>query len=548
MMNQKCECGRVNPYGTEVCGSCGKPLADPDSNRLLNMRYEGAARRSQIYSTSIIDKIWNFFSSVKVGIGIIIVTLIASSLGTIFPQEMFMPPGETPEVYYAEEYGALGQVYYAFGLHNMYGSWWYMLLIAALGVSIIIASIDRFFPLYKALKSQRVTRHKSFMKRQRIFGTTRVEDVDQTFQAAQDLLKKKRYNIREENGHILAEKNRWARWGPYVNHIGLIVFLIGASLRFFPGMYVDENMWVREGETEVVPGTSGDYYVENQGFTYEEFDEDDEIFGEGMEASAGDVFEETFRTDAVLYTPEGPLGVDQELEEVARHSIEVNDSFDFDDYALYQVDYKLDELKEMTFEVEDTETDEVLGSFAVDLNDPDDTYALDNGEEVRIHSYFPNYEMNDEGMPTTENDVPDNPAFIFEMVNPDTEALDHTFLGIQANYNVSPDQEENRYEFSLDGLDTNDVTGLTVRKDNTIPYLIVGGAIFLIGLVQGSYWPHRRIWLQRNDGEVWLAAHTNKHWAPLKKDIDAITKETEITMPRDQIDDEYEKREDKDNS
>ncbi|QDI91400.1 cytochrome C biogenesis protein [Salicibibacter halophilus] len=548
MMNKNCECGRVNPYGTEVCGSCGKPLADPDSNRLLNMRYEGAARRSQIYSTSIIDKIWNFFSSVKVGIGIIIVTLIVSSLGTIFPQEMFMPPGETPEVYYEEEYGGLGQVYYAFGLHNMYGSWWYMLLIAALGISIIIASIDRFFPLYKALKSQRVTRHKSFMKRQRIFGTSRVEDVDNTFQAAQDVLKKKRYNIREENGHILAEKNRWARWGPYVNHIGLIIFLIGASLRFFPGMYVDENMWVREGETEVVPGTSGDYYVENQGFTYEEFDEDDEIFGDGMEASAALQFEETFRTDAVLYTPEGPLGVDQELEEVDRHPIEVNDAFHFDDYTLYQVDYKLDELKELSFEVEDTETDEVLGSFTVDLNDPDDTYALDNGEDVRINSYFPNFYMNDEGMPTTENDVPDNPAFIFEMANPDTEALDHTFLGIQANYNVSPDQEENRYEFSLDGFDTNDLTGLTVRKDNTIPYLSVGGAIFLIGLVQGSYWPHRRIWLQRNDGEVWLAAHTNKHWAPLKKDIDAITKETGITAPRDQIDDEYEKGEDKDNS
>lgn len=31
--------------------------------------------------------------------------------------------------------------------------------------------------------------------------------------------------------------------GPYVNHIGLIIFLVGAMLRFFPGMYVDANMW-----------------------------------------------------------------------------------------------------------------------------------------------------------------------------------------------------------------------------------------------------------------------------------------------------------------
>lgn len=49
--------------------------------------------------------------------------------------------------------------------------------------------------------------------------------------------------------------------GPYVNHIGLIIFLIGAMLRFVPGMYVDETLWVREGETAQIPGTDGKYYL-----------------------------------------------------------------------------------------------------------------------------------------------------------------------------------------------------------------------------------------------------------------------------------------------
>lgn len=512
------------------------------------MRYEGAARRSQTYNKSIIDKIWNFFSSVKVGIGIIIVTLIASSIGTIFPQEMFIPPGEDPATFYAEEHGALGQIYYSLGLHNLYGSWWYMLLIAALGTSIIIASIDRFFPLYKALKHQRVTRHQSFMKRQRIFGTSNVNEVDTTMEKAQGILKKKRYNVFEENGNILAEKNRWARWGPYVNHIGLIIFLIGASLRFFPGMYIDENVWVREGETTVIPGTSGDYYIENLAFTVDFYDEDDERYQAVMEENDEEHIE-TFHTDAVLYTPaEGStVGLDQELEEVDRHGIEVNDSFDFDGYSLYQVDYKMNELKEMSFEVEDRETNDVLGSFTVDLNDPDDGYTLDD-EQVRIHSYFPNFVINEDGVPSTENNVPDNPGFIFEMEDPDTGDLEHTFLGIQANYDVSPDDEENRYEFSFDGIETNNVTGLTVRKDNTLPFLIVGGSIFLIGLVQGSYWPHRRIWLQRKNDEVWLAAHTNKNWESLKKDIDAISEETEVTTPQDQTDEEHEKSESQENN
>ena len=43
----KCECGHLNPHGTIICESCGKPLGNEndDQKQLLNMRYEGVARR-----------------------------------------------------------------------------------------------------------------------------------------------------------------------------------------------------------------------------------------------------------------------------------------------------------------------------------------------------------------------------------------------------------------------------------------------------------------------------------------------------------------------
>lgn len=31
-------------------------------------------------------------------------------------------------------------------------------------------------------------------------------------------------------------------------------------LRFVPGMYIDEVLWIREGETKVIPGTNGEYF------------------------------------------------------------------------------------------------------------------------------------------------------------------------------------------------------------------------------------------------------------------------------------------------
>ena len=45
------------------------------------------------------------FSSVKVGVWLIVITLAASAIGTIFPQEMYITPGIAPAEYYKQEYG-----------------------------------------------------------------------------------------------------------------------------------------------------------------------------------------------------------------------------------------------------------------------------------------------------------------------------------------------------------------------------------------------------------------------------------------------------------
>ena len=67
--------------------------------------------------------------------------------------------------------------------------------------------------------------------------------------------------MKVEDGNVLAEKGRFSRWGPYVNHIGLIIFLFGVMLRSLPSMYVDEALWLRDGEMKEIPGTEGQYYL-----------------------------------------------------------------------------------------------------------------------------------------------------------------------------------------------------------------------------------------------------------------------------------------------
>src|SRR5690606_15314977 len=117
-------------------------------------------------------------SSVKVGVWLIIITLIASAVGTIFPQEQYIPSVLPPDQFYEEVYGFAGELYYTLGFHDLYGSWWYLLLIASIGVSLVICSLDRVIPLHRALKTQRVSRHESFLKRQRVYGLTKPANLD----------------------------------------------------------------------------------------------------------------------------------------------------------------------------------------------------------------------------------------------------------------------------------------------------------------------------------------------------------------------------------
>lgn len=531
MEKVKCECGHINPHGTILCEACGKILDEKmNQNELLDMRYEGSARRSQTYNKTIIDKVWNFFSSVKVGVTLIVVTLIASIIGTVLPQEGNLSIQIPVNQYYEERYGWFGKIYYTLGFHDLYGSWWYLLLIASIGVSLVICSLDRVIPLYKALKNQKVTRNSGFLKRQRLYSEKQIDNTVGDIEIVKERLTKKRYNVMEENGNLLAEKGRFSRWGPYINHIGLIIFLIGAMLRFAPGFYVNEALWIKEGDTLAIPGTNKEYYLTNHQFILELYDESDgEVYKEALNQKGGVV--KNYQSNITLYKAEASLpGEKPKLHKLEDYQIQVNKPLKFDQYAIYQSSYRLNEIAKMTFSLTDKESGQTFGDITIDLTNPEENYDLGNGYHVELMSYFPDFQIVD-GEPSTKSSKPVNPAFAFKMVTPDKPQGEVSFAAIQQT--IEP-MGENKYKMTFKSVDTVNYSGLTVRKDLTLPIIALGGVIFLIGVAQGSFWYHRRIWLKQENGVILLAGHTNKNWYGFAKEIETIVHGTKIPVPVDQ--------------
>jgi cytochrome c biogenesis protein len=537
----KCECGHVNPEGTVLCEACGKPIEKNqhiegnDKKKLLNMRYDGSARRSLTYRKSLIDKTWAFFSSVKVGVWLIVLTLIASAIGTIFPQEMYIPAEATtrdPAIFYEDRYGIFGLIFYQLGFHHLYSSWWYMILVALIGVSLVICSIDRFVPLHRALKMQKAKRHETFIDRQRLYSKTEENVSEEDIKKVKENLKKQKYKIWDDNGHILAEKGRFSRWGPYVNHIGLIIILLAALLRMTPWLYIDDYIWIREGEQLVIPGTDGKYYIKNKKFTLETYDDSDEKFQEAIKKQ-GEEIAKNFQSDVIVYEAKETVpGAEPELNKILEDDIRLNHPIKFGGFTLYQAGYQLDEFTDMTFKIYDQSDNDqkALDKFKIDLTSPESEYKLDNGFKVVVDQYYPDYVL-ENGEPRSETKYPKNPAFVLFIYPPDSDKAEVSFVGIGKNIDATG---ENKYKVGIEDFNMRDVSGLTVRRDFTLPLFGLGAGIFMIGVIQGMYWQHRRIWIHPKGNGVLLGAHTNKNWFGVSKDIEKVIADTPIKMVDDQ--------------
>lgn len=548
--NTKCECGHQNAVGTVLCESCGKPLFDEHEDTPLEMRYDGVARRSQRANPSLINRIWNFFSSVKIAVYIIIVTLLASILGTLYPQisTFYNPELVDLQQYYKDQYGWMGAVYHWLGLSSTYESWWYRTLLIMIGTSLVICSLDRVLPLYRALSKQKIRKHLRFITRQKVVYQAPLQLQDNTseekwIQQFAGQLKKKHYKVHQEGTALLAEKNRFSRWGPYINHIGLIVFLLAALLRtLIPSWSMDVNVELREGEMKPIPGLP--YYLKNEKFTVE-FHDTTELSDPSKSIAS------KFETKAVLYECTDACDTDEPvLEEVKRHNILVNYPLKYKELAVYQFHFEQTrQLIQMNVTFVNQQSDEEIGSIELNMLDPASTYSL--GEyELHITDYYPELVMRD-GLPATNSRDPVNPAFLFNIKGPDLEEDGESYffvpmLGIM-QYVSSEGLSltgENSGSFDIRLASADDVTianfvsYLNIRTEQGMSWIWVGAAISMIGLVMGFYWQHRRFWLRIDDGVVSIGGHTNKNWFGLRKELATILEGTGIKVNPKTLDNE----------
>src|SRR5699024_746789 len=217
---------------------------------------------------------------------------------------------------------------------------------------------------------------------------------------------------------------------------------LAALLRMTPLLYLDDYVWVREGEEIIIPGTDNEYYIENKKFTLEVYDKDDPRFKDALE-KAGEVHK-GYTTEVKIskVKEDAVVGAADELEVVKTDKLMMNHPVKFDGYTLYQSGYQENEFKTMYFDVvkANDENQEVIDSIEVDLRNPEETYELADGLRVQMEQFYPDYALED-GQPITKTKYPRNPAFVFSVFPPESDEGELSFLGIGQNIDPTGENE-----------------------------------------------------------------------------------------------------------
>jgi cytochrome c biogenesis protein len=177
-----------------------------------------------------------FWSSVKLGIAMILAIAISSILGTLVPQ------GDPAGIMNSPMSDQAKQILLAVGAHNVYYSWWFLTLLAVFFFNLAMSTWFVCMPkLRVALKPPRPMSEGS---QERQHADRLVLPAVEPEKVAQ-VLRDHRFRVFAfESGQIVADKGRVSRFSALVTHIGLFLLLIGGVVSGLTGFKSQAPLFV----------------------------------------------------------------------------------------------------------------------------------------------------------------------------------------------------------------------------------------------------------------------------------------------------------------
>jgi cytochrome c biogenesis protein len=132
-------------------------------------------------SPNLFDEIWNFFSSVKLTVVLLLSLAVTSIIGTLIPQN------EDPASYYQAFGDFWYRIFHVLDIFDMYHAWWFQLLLLLLTLNVVVCSIDRLSATWKIVFTRtpkfNVSRFRQLSNRSEFSLNRSLEKLEEIFTA-----------------------------------------------------------------------------------------------------------------------------------------------------------------------------------------------------------------------------------------------------------------------------------------------------------------------------------------------------------------------------
>ena len=414
-----------------------------------------------IKSTGLTDRIWNFFASVKLSVILLLTLAMTSIIGTLIPQN------DQP-VQYLQKYGEFWhRIFDTLHFYDMYGSWWFQLLLAMLIVNIVVCSIDRLAATWKIIFPKKpVYRAERFRKsdwRQPLIAGQSPEKLKKTLTGYMERNFRHSRVESTENGYLIyGEKGRWTRLGAYVVHVSILLLTVGVLISSLFGYEGRMNLPVGDTDNTMILRHSDARVQLDFSLRCEDFSVQHYPSGRPKE----------YRSELVII---------ENGEEISKRSLIVNDPIRYKGFNIFQSTYG--RIPGNTFTL--VFTDNASGLQIPKKASMGEEISLPGGKgKITVEDYSNNFNFRGHNL---------GPTYL-SMLIPESGNPRPVILPVEhPNFDR---MRQGEFTINIDNVDYRYFTGLQISRDPGIPIVYTSFVIMIIGFFITFYMAHRQICIE----------------------------------------------------
>ena len=449
------------------------------------------------------NKVLQSLSSVKTGVILLILVVIASAIGTFVLQRPTSEADQVERTYSPQTLAWLDRL----GLTDVFHSWWFATLLALVATSIILVSIDRFPRAWKVLTRPYKVADSHFRAvlptQEKIAtkdGPAALEVADRAFRKAG--LRPQRVTIGKDVS-LYAERNRLSVLAVYIIHASLLLIFVGGIVDAIYGykgfLMLTKGQSVSELELS-------DKRIKKLPFTLR--------------------FDTGAREDYADGSPKqwwSQVSVLQNGNVIEKKKIEVNEPLVRDGLRFFQSTFGTSEqVDSITVIVSNKKTAEKKEIILAGGNPA----QIDADTSIAIQRFIPDYVVRDNEIYKRSND-PVNPAIELFVTSKAAAPKEVWLFPSTPN---APAAEFDSYSFAFKpGSGTlAPFTGLSVSHEPG-QWAVWGGCILMgIGLTLAFYCVHRRYWVAIVEDAklgtvLWIGTQADKNREHYTEEFQSIT-------------------------